>query len=209
MSLPLISQAYSFTTQQVQLFVPEPYALKAWYSNQKEKDEHTPFPYWAKVWPAAIAMSEFIDANQNLVAGKSVIELAAGLGLPSLTSAAAAKTVICSDYLSEPLEIVQQSIQFNRCSNVICKMLNWNNLSTDLQTDVLILSDINYNPKDFNQLQKVIHRFLEQGTTIILSTPQRIAGKSFITPLLPFCKESVTISVPDNQAQTAVSVFVL
>jgi len=209
MSFPLISQAYSFTTQQVQLFVPEPYALKAWYSNQKEKDEHTPFPYWAKVWPAAIAISEFIDANQNLVAGKSVVELAAGLGLPSLTSAAAAKTVICSDYLSQPLEIVQQSIQFNRCSNVICKMLNWNNLSTDLQTEVLILSDINYNPEDFTQLQKVIHRFLEQGTTIILSTPQRIAGKSFITSLLPFCKESVTISVPNNQAQTAVSVFVL
>jgi len=88
-------------------------------------------------------------------------------------------------------------------------MLNWNNLSTDLQTEVLILSDINYNPEDFNQLQKVIHRFLEKGTTIMLSTPQRISGKTFITSLLPFCKESVTISVSDNQSQTAVSVYVL
>jgi predicted nicotinamide N-methyase/uncharacterized protein YqgV (UPF0045/DUF77 family) len=44
-------------------------------------------PSWASVWPAAANLASLIAANANLVAGKRVVELGAGLGVAGLTAA--------------------------------------------------------------------------------------------------------------------------
>lgn len=61
-------------------------------------------PYWARLWPSAIAMSEEILANPGLVAGRRVCDLGAGLGLPALAALlAGAKEVVLYD--REPLAL--------------------------------------------------------------------------------------------------------
>ena len=154
-----------------------------------------PFPFWAKVWPSAIALSTFLVTEQHYVANKKVLELASGLGLPSLVAAQFATTVTCSDYLIEPLQFVEQSISINNLFNIDCKIINWNNLPTNINTDVLLLSDINYNPSTFDSLFNMLEQFLKNGSTIILSTPQRIMAKEFIEAILPHCVEQKEVEI--------------
>ncbi len=198
-------QQFSFNDSTVSLVKPNTNSIQQWYSTQLQTNKDFPFPYWAKVWPSAIALANFLESQSHLVVNKNILELAAGLGLPSLMAAKFAATLVCSDYIQEPLNLVEQSIVLNKLNNVECRILDWNNLPEDLSTDVLLLSDINYEPAAFNQLLKVIEFFLQNNSTIILATPQRIMAKPFIEVVLPFCIEQTERVIEE----TIVSILVL
>lgn len=55
-------------------------------------------PYWCRLWPSAIALAEEIFARPQLVAGRRVCDLGAGLGLAGLAAAmAGAREVVLYD----------------------------------------------------------------------------------------------------------------
>ena len=198
-------QKFVFADKSIQLFVPDNAEIQQSYQSAKQIDETIPFPYWAKVWQSSVALCSFLSRNIQLVQNKSVLEIAAGLGLPSLFAAHFAKQVICSDYLQEPLDVVEKSIQQNALTNVQCRIINWNHPPDNLITDVLLLSDINYEPTAFANLFKLLQQFLQQGSTIILATPQRFMAKAFIEQLLPYCLLQETEVVEGN----TISILVL
>lgn len=74
----------------------------------------------------------------------------------------------------------------NGISNIETKIINWHHIPHDLLTDVVLLSDVNYDPASFEALDRLLSFFLEQGTFIILSTPQRIMARPFIEKWMPF-----------------------
>jgi predicted nicotinamide N-methyase len=193
----------------IDLFVPNAQEVQNNYFQQKQVLAEVPFPHWTKLWPAALAMADFIQQHPGLVSGKNVLELAAGLGLPSLVAAPYAKKVCCSDYLPEAVAAMTNSAGHLQLSNVTCQLLDWNHLPEDLTADVLLLSDINYDPEQFTQLYQVLQRFLQQGALILLTTPQRLMAKPFIEQLLPLCTERYEMSIHHLQQQTAVSLLVL
>ncbi len=188
MELQTTLQSFHFGHYQFNAFVPDPLALQKAFTKQLQQDPSTPAPYWAQVWPSAYALCEFIASQPHWVQNKKVLELAAGLGLPSLLTAQLATKVTCSDYVPEEVELMQRSIHENKLQNVNSRLIDWNYLPNDLSIDVLLLSDINYEPKAFETLFNIIISFLEKGTTIILSTPQRLMAKPFIDRLLPYSK---------------------
>lgn len=173
---------YSFADTQYQLYSPDTEDLQNEWNNGTLKN----FPYWGKCWPAAVALSAFMVKNTALIQDKQVLELAAGLGLPSLVAASYAKKITCSDYLPEPLSFVEISATENGICNIETRIINWHNIPKDLLADVVLLSDVNYDPESFDALDQLFSFFLELGTSIILSTPQRIMAKSFIEKWLPF-----------------------
>lgn len=167
---------YSFGDLPIRLYTPDTNELKnAWNSGSL-----THFPYWGKCWPAALGLAEFITQYPSLIRDKEVVELAAGLGLPSMVAALYAKKVISSDYLPDPLAYINKSAKENSILNIETCIINWQQLPTDLHADVVLLSDVNYDPDAFNALDQLLSFFLKQGTLIILSTPQRIMAKSFV-----------------------------
>ena len=127
-----------------------------------------------------------------------MLELAAGLGLPSLVAASWAKQVIVSDYLPEPLALVNISAVENSISNIETRIINWHHLPNNLYSDVVLLSDVNYDPASFEALDQLISFFLEQGSLIILSTPQRIMAKPFIEKWMPFVMMQEEMLVDDE-----------
>lgn len=197
-----------FGDASIKLFVPGYDYVKLKYEESRQGAVGAAFPYWAKIWPAAIGMCNFISAHSSLVRGKKVLELAAGLGLPSLLSAAFAAEVCCSDYVQDAIDVIDRSIAINEYNNIYTRLLNWHHLPDNLHTDVLLLSDVNYDEEEFAILYKVVERFINSGTTIILSTPQRLMAKTFISRLLPWMtlQEEMEINVPEK---TFVSIFIL
>lgn len=199
-------QNFSFGEIKVQLFVPDISFVKQRYEVEKAKGATNGFPYWAKVWPAAIAMSSFLTEHSSFIQHKKVLELAAGLGLPSIVAASMAKEVCCSDYLQDAIDVIEQSVAVNNIHNVQCRLLNWHHLPNDLTADVLLLSDVNYEQEEFDVLYNVLQLFIKKGTTIILTTPQRLIAKSFISRLLNWVVYQQEMKVDDS---TYISALVL
>ena len=209
MPLPLQLQVFQLDQYRLELYVPQPGEVRRVYQQQKAADAATPFPYWTQVWPAALALAEFLWQHPHYVQGKEVLELAAGLGLPSLVAAQYAKWVCCTDYLPEAVAVMQQSVTYNQLTHVHCQVLNWHHLPPQLKTEVLLLSDINYDPQEFEVLYGVLTRFLAQGTTLLLSTPQRLMAKPFIERLLPWCVRQQQATVLHQEQNVAVTLLVL
>lgn len=207
MNLQASLQHFQFNKYKVQAYVPDPTVIQQWYWATKEEKPETIFPYWAKVWPAATALCTFIADHPQWVTHQHVLELAAGLGLPSLLSAQFATEVVCSDLAKEATDLVQQSILQSGLQNMQSKIIDWNTLPAELSADVLLLSDINYETGAFETLFAVMKRFIEAGTIIILSTPQRLMAKPFIEQLLPFCTEQHEINSTGNETVCTVMIL--
>jgi predicted nicotinamide N-methyase len=71
---------------------------------------------------------------------------------------------------------------------------------------VLLVSDVNYNPEAFDALYKVLVRFLAAGTTIVLATPQRLMAKPFINRLLHFCvsQQAEPVTAPNGNVHISI-----
>jgi predicted nicotinamide N-methyase len=202
-------QEYQAGPLRLKLYAPDPKQVKEEWNRQQQAGGTSPFPYWTQVWPSALAMAEFLVKHPEYVKEKEVLELAAGLGLPSLAVADKAKKICCSDYLPEAVETIRMSVQYNGFKNVECRVLDWNKLPEDLKPDVLLLSDINYDPLGFDALYEVIKKFLEKKAVVLLSTPQRLMGAPFINRTLPWCIHSEELVVEHKAAEVPINIMVL
>lgn len=154
-------------------------------------------------------MAEFLLKHPEYVREKEILELAAGLALPSLAVADKARKICCSDYLPEAVETMRMSVEHNGLKNVECRLLDWNKLPEDLKPDVLLLSDINYDPSGFDILYGVIKKFLEKKAAVLLSTPQRMMGAPFINRILPWCIHSEEVVVQHKGMKVPINLMVL
>lgn len=191
------------------LFIPDPERVKSTYELLKIKDPQTPFPFWAQIWPAAKAMTTYLEKNPHWIQNKHVLEIGAGIGLPSFSIATKAATVQISDYDAEAVLYLEKNIAYAAYSNVKAMCLNWNDIPATINAEVLLLSDVNYAPETFATLLKMIQRFLKNGTQIILSTPQRITISPFAEVLLPYIKESTVLKIDHLQQWIDIRILIL
>lgn len=202
-----VIQHYRFDEKNIQILIPDSKLIHQYYLQQIPTEGNN--FYWARLWPASIALCRFIADNTNLIQGKKVAEIAAGLGLPSLLSAHYAKHVYTSDYCAHAVSLMEQSVALNGLTNIQCNVMDWHIIPKYFTPDVLLLSDINYDPNEFIVLQQLINDFIQKGILIILCTPQRLVAKAFIEPLLYYCikKENYNIEINNTCTETTVFVF--
>jgi predicted nicotinamide N-methyase len=191
------------------IYVPVYDAVKAIYTDLLAMDPASPFPYWAKVWPSAIALVKVLQKHPSLIRDKTVLELGAGIGLPSLLMANEAKTIQVSDYDSEAVELFRKNIAHLQLHNVQALQMDWNDLPENIDPEVIILSDVNYDPTQFESLTKLIQKFIHQGCTIILSTPQRIIANPFVLALSEFIIADYLAMVDENGVTKEISILVI
>lgn len=191
------------------LYVPDLASVKSTYENIVTVGHTTPFPFWAKIWPAAKAMSLFLQAEPNWVKDKLVLEIGAGIGLPSLIIAEHASDVIISDYSNDAIKLLEKNIEHLNLQHVKTLCLDWNCFPENISAETILLSDINYAPSQFESLFKLILRFLRKGSTIIISTPQRITATSFINQLNPYIKDSSVQTIQEENQSIDISILIL
>ena len=204
MPFPLTLQTILLRGTQIELYVPDEEALKDAYEKRTIL-----FPYWGKVWASAQAMAEYLILHPEYTANKTIIELGAGLGLPSLIAARNAASVLCTDYEGEAVTVAQQSALHHHIKKFSAEVLDWNAMPDHLAADVLMLSDINYEPAAFDTLMKIIMVFLQKGSTVILSTPQRLMAKDFVASLLVYCIAQEEIQIEQEGKVAIITILVL
>ena len=191
------------------IYMPAYEAVKTIYADLLALDPATPFPYWAKVWPSAIALHNVLQKHPSLIRDKTVLELGAGIGFSSLLMAEITKSIIISDYDSEAVELLQKNITHLQLQNAQAMQLDWNNVPENMKAEVVILSDVNYDPTQFETLTKLIEKFIHQGCTVILSTPQRIMASPFVLELASYIVAEYLELVDENGVTKEISILVL
>jgi predicted nicotinamide N-methyase len=78
-------------------------------------DEDEFLPYWAELWPSGVALAKVVAGLP--LRGVRVLEIGAGLGLPSLSAALGGADVLATDRAADAVELLlaMQSATGSRC----------------------------------------------------------------------------------------------
>lgn len=172
------------------LYVPIPEKVKPTYEQRCKQDASTTFPFWAKIWPSSKAMTQFLAIEPQWVNGKKILEVGAGVGLPSFAIADLAREIIVTDHAAEAVALINKNIAHLCINNMKAMCLDWNDFPDTISADTILLSDVNYAPGSFGPLLTLIGKFMEDGAVIIIATPERIMAAPFVEVLHPFIQRS-------------------
>lgn len=136
-------------------------------------------PYWAELWPASIALSQFIYRNSELISGKSVIELGCGIGLSGITAALQGAVVTITDYQPDALKLAELNWLMNIEQSPVSILMDWRSPNINQKFDIIVASDVVYEKRFFRSLIKVFKQNLASQGQVILSEPNRKIAESF------------------------------
>jgi len=193
----------------LQLYVPDSDQVKPTYEHLVATHPAAAFPFWARIWPSSLALAAFLQREPSWVASKHVLEIGAGIGLPSFSIAKDALSLLVSDYSTEAVALMEKNIQSLGLSNAKAMYLDWNDFPSDLSADTVLFSDINYDPEQFKALLSLIQQLLDKDTTIVIATPERISAVSFAVQLEPYVVHSVLETVETGHQTIEIRIFVL
>ncbi|MDO8996481.1 MAG: methyltransferase domain-containing protein [Sediminibacterium sp.] len=206
MHYPLVHHSFS---SDLKLYIPDPLFIKLTYERLCLNDSSTLFPFWAKVWPSAIALSSFLQQNIGLVNNKSVLEIGAGIGLPSFSVAQYAADLVITDYAANAVELMHKNIEHTGFKNIKAIVADWNLFPSSIVAEVVLLSDTNYAPSEFASLFKLIQDFIHKGATIIIASPERITASPFIEQLDLYITQKELFDITYNGERASIGLFVL
>lgn len=171
------------------------------------KDER--IPYWADLWPSAIALSEHIVKHKLINEKTMVHEIACGLGLPGILAGKLGATVTFSDYLPEPLEFAKLNWELNNSSVAKYELLDWRRPKENINADLILASDVAYEKRSFHDLIKAFKLLCKPGVKLILSEPNRDLAKPFIQKLKEQQLQIISFEyiIPLNGMNTKVNVY--
>lgn len=159
------------------LSVRDSYALLDRISHEKFlKDEQ--MPYWAEVWPAALAFAQYIMESGEL-AGRSVIELGAGLGVASIAAARSGARVLVTDYSTAALKFVAYNALRNRVALDTCR-LDWRMVKGSEKFDAVIAADVLYERVNLLPIVMAIDALLTERGAAWIADPRRRLAKQFL-----------------------------
>jgi predicted nicotinamide N-methyase len=193
----------------LQLHVPDPDQVKHIYDQLIASNPDTVFPFWAKIWPSSLALTSFLQKETQWIRSKHVLEIGAGIGLPSFSISREASTLVISDYSTEAVALMEKNIEYLVLQHAKAIYLDWNHFPSDLTADTVLFSDINYEPEQFEALLTLIKQLLEKGATVIIATPERISAVAFAVKLEPYVTSSVLETVETAHQTMDIRIFVL
>jgi predicted nicotinamide N-methyase len=159
----------------MRIAVPEPQEVEQKF----REDNSSPFPFWTRLWPSSYALAQYVEEEQDIFRDRSVIEFGAGIGLPSLVASRTASRVLSTDHDAESVKWMEWNIQMLGLANVRAKQLDWTDYAKE-KADIVLLSDVSYDPGCFDVLSRLIHHFIGTGSLLIMAMPERIISSHFL-----------------------------
>jgi predicted nicotinamide N-methyase len=150
-------------------YVPIWQATEAWLEEQNIDP-----PYWAFCWPGGQAVARYLLDNPALVAGKRVIDFAAGSGVSSMAAAkAGAATVIANDI--DELSLIATRLNAEANGLVVdTSSADWlAGADGDPEADVVIAGDVCYEREMSVRALGWLRSHAARGRLVLLGDPGR------------------------------------
>jgi predicted nicotinamide N-methyase len=166
--LTLFSDVVTVAGVRLELLRPE--SAEALIDEEAFADDEF-LPYWAELWPAAIALAEALPD----VAGLRVVELGCGLGVPSLAAAARGAQVTATDWAADAIELLRRNAERNALP-VRAVVRDWRE-PWEERFDLVLAADVLYEQRN---VEPVLARIDELAPTALLG----LAGRPYEQELL-------------------------
>lgn len=171
------------------------------------KDER--IPYWADLWPSALALGEHLVKTKGIALNDTVHEMGCGMGLPGIIAGKLGGKVLFTDYLDEALDFTKQNWKLNCTTEAAFEKMDWRNPEASLKADILLASDVAYERRAFDFLPHAFKTLIKPGGKIIVSEPNRLYAQEFFDsmPYRGFEMKKFTYRVLRNEVSSSINVF--
>lgn len=150
-------------------------------AHEDVRDER--IPYWADLWPSAIALSRYLIREQIIRPGITVLEIGCGLGLPGIVAGRLGAEVIFTDYLEEALQMARHNWEQNLDRPARFERMDWRRPLPDFAADMVLASDVAYEARAFAPLPEAFQALCRPGGAVLLSEPNRAIARPFLRSL--------------------------
>jgi predicted nicotinamide N-methyase len=141
-------------------------------------ENQTKRPYGLVLWPAAIALTHAIATR--LLAGKRILELGAGTGLPGIVAASLGASVVQTDRQQLVLHVCKQNAARNGVTAIEHRLADFTEWTDRARYDLVIGSDILYAAALHPALRQIFEANLAPGGTVLLADPLRESSMRFL-----------------------------
>src|SRR6185437_7548187 len=133
-------------------------------------------PYWAELWPSGVALAQHVAARD--LRGRRVVELGAGLGLPSLAAALRGADVLATDWAEDAVALLAANAARNGVT-LRAEVARWDEPERfEAGWDLVLAADVLYEQRNADQLCALLPRLAARE--ILLAEPGRPFAKEFL-----------------------------
>ncbi len=131
-------------------------------------------PYWADLWPSATALARYLLDHPEVSDDVSIIELGAGVALPSLALRSLGRDPLVTDWTEEALVYAQSNITLNGFDAARTALLDWHHPPEDLGLfDLAIGADLVYEARNAEVLAHRLPQILTPTGRFLIADPGR------------------------------------
>jgi predicted nicotinamide N-methyase len=140
-------------------------------------------PYWAEIWPSAVALARFLPAWDLPRGDQRTLEIGCGVGLPGIVAASRGANVTWTDYLPDALAFAALNAwrHLGNCPDV--QWMDWRDPQLELAADLVLAADVVYETRAFEPLIRLFDALLRPGGAVLLAEPQRSTARGFFGSL--------------------------
>jgi predicted nicotinamide N-methyase len=82
-------------------------------------------PYWVELWPASLALAEWLFERRDAIAGTRCLDLGCGLGLTAMVASWLGARVLAVDYEPEALFFARENAALNGVPQPLWTVMDW------------------------------------------------------------------------------------
>ena len=146
------------------------------------------------MWPAAVVLARWLTSYEDLLRGRSVHELGAGLGLSGLAAAWTARSIVLTDFNPRVVENLEETCGMNAfegSASCSAHFLDWTDMEAAQErakepVDLVVASDVVCQVDDAYALAGAIERLVATNgaAVIVLPAPKNRFGTEAFPPAL-------------------------